>query len=332
MIEAFVVSSKGVVKELSLDSLPTTKKNEILWLNVFAPVDEDWQFLIQKLGFHHLAVEDARKKLQRTKVDEYEGFIFVSVRIFTGWEHDRHAELEELDFFVSGDTLVVVHPYAEKQASYSAETTEPQRRFVPHLSPKKTLLGIPDVSPAFLLYEYLDQVVDELFPVMDLLDEEISETEDGIYNGEQLTSLTKPLILKRQLLELRRTVAPLRDVLNHLLRIRWITQREEVRVHLQDVYDHTLRLLEQIDLHREIVAGCFEAHIAIAGNRLNQVMKMMTALSTVLMSMAIIPGIYGMNFKFIPELEYQYGYPLALFMMGVVGAIVVVFFKRIGWW
>jgi len=331
MIEALLVSAKGVVKEVDPATLPATKKGEVLWLNIHAAVEEDWQFLSEKLGFHHLALEDARKKSQRSKVDEYEGYIFVSIRAFTGWEQDRHASLDELDFFVSSDTIVVVHAQTDEN-SLNLPETEPQKKFLPHLSPRKTIQGIRDLSPGFLLYEYLDQVVDDLFPVMDLLDEEISETEDGIYNGEQLTSLTKPLLLKRQLLELRRTVAPLRDVLNHLLRIRWITQREEVRVHLQDVYDHTLRLLEQIDLHREIVAGLFEAHIAIAGNRLNQIMKMMTALSTVLMSMAIIPGIYGMNFKFIPELEYQYGYPFAIFMMGVIGVAVVVFFKRIGWW
>jgi len=331
MIEAFTVTSKGIVKEIDLDAFPAAEEDGILWLNIFAPVEEDWQFVTRKLGFHHLAIEDARKKSQRCKVDEYEDFIFVAVKIFTGWEQDRHASLDELDFFISNNTLVVVHPYMNPGVPESTDTAV-QKRFVPHLSPRKTLHGIRDISPAFLLYEYLDQVVDELFPVMDLLDEEISDTEDGIYNGEQLTSLTKPLLLKRQLLELRRTVAPLRDVLNHLLRIRWITQREEVRVHLQDVYDHSLRLLEQIELHREIVAGLFEAHIAIAGNRLNQIMKMMTALSTVLMSMAIIPGIYGMNFKFMPELDYSYGYPFAIFMMGVIGLAVVVFFKRIGWW
>jgi magnesium transporter len=331
MIEAFLVSANGVVQELNIAALPLARKEEILWLNVTAATAEDWQFLTDKFGFHVLAVEDASKRSQRSKVDEYEGFIFVAVRAFTGWEEDRHASLDEIDFFVSKDTLVVVHSPAAENSSNAAQKGH-SGEFVPHLSPRQGLRGIRDLSPGFLLYEYLDQVVDELFPVMDVLDEEISETEDGIYNGEQLTSLTKPLLLKRQLLELRRTVAPLRDVLNHLLRIRWITEREEVRVHLQDVYDHTLRLLEQIDLHREIVAGLFEAHIAIAGNRLNQIMKMMTALSTVLMSMTIIPGIYGMNFQYMPELASPYGYPTAIALMGIIGISLVVFFKRIGWW
>jgi magnesium transporter len=331
MIEAFLVSAKGGVEEIDPKILPLPRTDGIVWLNITDAAVEDWQFLTEKLGFHALAVEDARKKSQRSKVDEYEGFIFVAVRAFSGWEHDRHASLDEIDFFVSKDALIVVNPSSAASLSDEPRVEYPGK-FGSHLTPKQELRGIRDLSPGFLLYEYLDQVVDELFPVMDVLDEEISETEDGIYNGEQLTSLTKPLLLKRQLLELRRTVAPLRDVLNHLLRIRWITEREEVRVHLQDVYDHTLRLLEQIDLHREIVAGLFEAHIAIAGNRLNQIMKMMTALSTVLMSIAIIPGIYGMNFKFMPELASPYGYPLALSIMGVIGVALVLFFKRIGWW
>jgi magnesium transporter len=331
MIEAFLISPNGTAEEIDVSTLPLARKEGILWLTIRSAMEEDWQFLTERLGFHALAVEDASKKCQRSKVDEYEGFIFVAIRAFTGWEQDRHAFLDEIDFFVSKDTLVVVHSPAIDDLS-SALPLEPSRKFVPYASPRQELCGIRDLSPGFLLYEYLDQVVDAIFPVMDVLDEEISETEDGIYNGEQLTSLTKSLLLKRQLLELRRTVAPLRDVLNHLLRIRWITEREEVRVHLQDVYDHTLRLLEQIDLHREIVAGLFEAHIAIAGNRLNQVMKMMTALSTVLMSMTLIPGIYGMNFQFMPELASPYGYPAAIGMMAVIGSLLVFYFRKIGWW
>jgi len=150
----------------------------------------------------------------------------------------------------------------------------------------------------------------------------------------------KPVLaLKKRLLLLRQIVAPLRDVLNEALRPdNPGLISPDMRVFYQDVYDHTLRIVEQVDLHRDIVGGVIDVmmaqvsnRIAETSNRLNQVMKTMTGVSTILMSAALISGIYGMNFKYMPELEWHYGYFIALGAMVVVSGLLTIYFRRIKW-
>jgi magnesium transporter len=193
-------------------------------------------------------------------------------------------------------------------------------------------------TPDLLLHTLLDTIVDAMFPVMDRIDEQIDDIETQVYSAAAGTAgQQKPLDLvpalrfKKQLLLLRQTVAPLRDILNELLRMEEPLIQREMHAYFQDVYDHTLRLLEQIDLHRDIVGGVMDAIVAQTNNRLNQVMKTLTVISTMLMSASLIAGIYGMNFRNMPELQWQYGYFGALGLMVTVVALLAVYFKRIGW-
>jgi magnesium transporter len=174
---------------------------------------------------------------------------------------------------------------------------------------------------------------------MDQLDADIEALEANIYQPKSgVTAATDEvdfgpvLLLKKRLLLVRQALAPLRDMLNQLLRPDMSTLiASSSLVYFQDVYDHTLRLIEEVDLHREILNGVTDALRAEAGNRLNQVVRTMTGISTILMSAALIAGIYGMNFKFMPELEWRYGYFYALASMVAVAAGLTVFFKRIRW-
>jgi magnesium transporter len=194
-------------------------------------------------------------------------------------------------------------------------------------------------TPALLLHTLLDTIVDAIFPIMDQIDEQIDDIETQVYSAAtgNATKDQKPIDLvpalrfKKQLLLLRQTVAPLRDILNELLRTGEPLIQSEMGAYYQDVYDHTLRLLEQIDLHRDIVSGVMDAIMAQTNNRLNQVMKTLTVLSTMLMSASLIAGIYGMNFRYMPELQWRYGYFGALSIMAGVVVGLGVYFKRIGW-
>lgn len=164
-------------------------------------------------------------------------------------------------------------------------------------------------EPSFLLYLLLDALVDDYFPAMDALDVAIDEVEMAIYESEDAPDFKPAVAIKKRLLLLRQAVSPLRDILNELLRIdnpNLISP--ETRIFYQDVYDHTLRLVEQVDLHRDIMGGVMDILMSQTSNRLNQVMKTLTGISTILMSAALISGIYGMNFKNMPELNWRNGY------------------------
>ena len=296
----------------------------VLWVDVASPTEADWAILTDQFRFHPLAVEDAQKQNQRAKLDPYDGYLFLSARAWAGSTRptdDAVDATREIDVFLGPNFLVTVH----EQGSEPIQET--RRRW--ERNPERL-----NNHPAFLLYLLLDAVVDDYFPAMDQLDAEIDEVETAIYGPDPAlaTDLKPALALKKRLLLLRQAVAPLRDVLNQLLRTDdQVLLPAEYRVYYQDVYDHTLRLVEQIDLHRDILTGVMDAMMAQVNNRLNQVMKTLTGISTVLMSVTLVASIYGMNFKHMPELQTRYGYLGALCAMIVIAVGLTTYFKRIKW-
>lgn len=294
---------------------------DLMWVDVTDPTDEDFQILEQQFGFHPLAMEDARKQNQRAKMDEYDNYLFITMRGYTPTLADPASEeagRQEIDVFLGARYLVTLHR-GECQA-----ISETRRRWAQRP-------GRIPAEPAFLLYVLFDAVVDGYFPVVDALDEAIDQIEDHAFQPSATFDIAPALDLKRRLLVLRQTLAPMRDLANALLRTDLDLIPHSTRIFFQDVYDHTLRLLEQVDLHRDILGTALEAQIAQTGNRLNQVMKTLTSISAILMSMALITGIYGMNFRYMPELEWRYGYFGALMVMAGIGIALTAYLRRIRW-
>ena len=182
-----------------------------------------------------------------------------------------------------------------------------------------------------LLYTLLDALVDGYFPVIDDLAERVEVVEASIFQARGEDHLADVFALKKELLNLRRTLSPERDVLNVLLRRDVPLFGSDILVYFQDVYDHTIRVLDSVDLYRDQLSGLLDAHLSIVSNRLNETMKRMTALATILMTLALVSGIYGMNFRIMPELDWQYGYAYALSLMLTLGVGLFVIFNRIGW-
>ncbi|MBC7804737.1 MAG: magnesium/cobalt transporter CorA [Akkermansiaceae bacterium] len=318
---------------------PPTLYLPTLWIDVTAPTEDDWRILKEQFDFHPLAIEDAQNERQRAKVDAYDGYLFLSVRTWAGIPQKVTSDVldltHEIDIFLGPNYLVTVH---QEPVSVVNDTRKRWER-------NSAQIGI---KPAYLLYLLLDAVVDDYFPVMDDLDTAIDDLESELYSdvpadphtGERRLPDMKPaLVLKKRLLLLRQAVAPHRDILNYLLRTDdQSLMPRKLHVFYQDVYDHTLRLTEQIDLHRDIMGGVMDSmmtqasnRMAETSNRLNQVMKTMTVISTILMSASLISGVYGMNFDFMPELHWKYGYAWALGLMATVATGLALYFKRIRW-
>ncbi|MDP8924575.1 MAG: magnesium/cobalt transporter CorA [Chloroflexota bacterium] len=284
----------------------------VLWLDIQDPTARDLELLRQEFGFHELALEDVARRSQRAKIDRYDGYCFI---VFFAVRPGRY---DEIGLFIGPNYLVTVH------VGDVAEITETAMRWHRNADRLGHGVGVP-------LYSLLDAIVDGYFPRIDEIAERIEAIEQVLFEPDGRPELQDVLALKRELLELRRVLAPEREVLNVLLRRDEPFIREANLVYFQDIYDHIIRVLESVDLYRDQLSGLLDAQLAVVSNRLNVTVKRMTALATVLMSVNLIASNYGMNFETMPELQWEIGYPYALGLMVAVGVILTVIFKRIDW-
>jgi magnesium transporter len=295
----------------------TTEKQNILWADVADPTSQDFDDLAREFGFHPLAIEDCRNEHQRPKVDEYPGYYFI-VLYEAEMQPDCQLELRELNVFLGENYLVTVH----SQPIRAIPRARQLWRQWTDLAERKTGL------PAYLL---MDAIVDDYMPMLDEFSDRLEDLEEKIFEEFHNESLREIFRIKKQLLFLRRSVVPLRDVFNSLLRREQPIFSRETLVYFQDVYDHLLRVADAIDSLRELVSSAMEAYLTVSGNRLNVVMKTLTSLSAILMSVTLVAGIYGMNFQFMPELLWRYGYVGALSLMLVIGLALYFYFRKIKW-
>lgn len=300
----------------------------LIWMDVADPQPHQLELLRQEFALHPLAEEDLRRRKQRPKVDTYgEQLVVVTYEVrdaarVGGHRRRRHAQdgespLGEVHLFIGPGYVVSVH------WGQSPTVNDVRHRF----ENQPETVG---KDAGNLLYVLLDAVVDGYFPLLDALSERIDNLEDAIVAGKQeQTTVPQLLDVKRELLELRRILAPQRDVANTLLRRESDLISETAVPYYQDLYDHLVRVLDQLDLYRDLVAAVLEANLSVISNNLNAVMKRLTAFTVVLMVPTLIAGIYGMNFHLMPELSWPFGYPLAVaVMLGLMAAIAGYFWRK----
>lgn len=273
------------------------------------------KFLRERLGFSELEVEDALSQLERPAVQETEEHLFLVMPIVEPTEPSE--SYVECAFFVRKGLIVSV---TTARCSLISTWFEKWKR-----APEKYGTDAPD-----LLHTILDAAIDDYFPLVDNLEEVVEDLEDNLYSGSR-TVIKDALSVKRRLLEVRRRVSPMRDVINGLLRRDISMVPLEVKPYYQDLYDHTIRLSESIDITRDILSGVLDAHLSITSNNLNVVMKKMTIISTLLMTAALVAGVYGMNFLHIPELKWTGGYPFSLAVMAGLCLFELWLFRKKGW-
>ncbi len=315
----------GKLQELGPAELDTidglrAKAEHVVWLDIASPTADDLALLREEFAVHPLALEDLEKRRQRPKLDTYgEQQMIVTYEVLEATGGDRFFDLGELHFFAGPGYLVSVR----WQASPAIEEVERRFRERPDAVAR---------TPGSLLYAILDASVDGFFPLLDRLADKIEGLEDQILAGGQIGDTLRSILrLKRELLELRRTISPQRDVANALLRRDLPLVDDASAPYFQDLYDHLIRVLDQLDLQRDLLASALEANLSVTSNNLNAVMKRLTAFTVIIMVPTLIAGIYGMNFHFMPELSWPLGYPFALGVMAVAMVGAAIFFKLKDW-
>lgn len=287
------------------------------WLDISDPQSEDLALAAEELGLHPLAIEDARHRHQRPKIDEYGSHYFL---VFYALEQPEPevVRAHEVSIFVAKNAVVTVHD-GELAARVAVE--------------KRFREGKLDTT-GLLLHALLDTLVDDYFVVVDAMGDRVEALESLMVGGDgrgDRASIKDLFGVKRDLLDLRRIVAPEREVLGGLVRGDIEELREPGRrAYYQDVYDHILRVTDEIDVLRELVSDVIDAHLASVSNRLNEVMKVLTSLATVLLVLTVVTGFFGQNWQFIPydSVPVFWG-AMALTVLLAGGATV--YFRRRGW-
>lgn len=289
----------------------------LVWIDLDIREHETLHELARELGLHQLAVESALLENERPQVTVYDDLLFIE---FYGLrDNDSGTQLDEISIFVGERFLITVRD------DDSPGIDSVYRRWIDEgHSPR-------DVSSGMLMYALLDELVDSYFPMADALGERIEELEDDLLNEAVDYPQLAIHDVRKELMQVRRVLAPQREVLAKLARHDVPMIDEQVLIYMSDVYDHMLRVLDWIDSYRDMLTTLFDVQLAMQSHRLNRVMRTLTSSSIMLMAVTLIAGIYGMNFAHMPELEWTVGYPMALLMMIVTGGVLYLAFKRRGW-
>jgi magnesium transporter len=316
------VHSNGQVLE---NDLPLTsisdileKPDQLIWLDVADPTADDLSLLASELHIHPLAAEDIQRQHQRPKVDFYDSAILI---VFYSLQTTAQEPvvLVEIELLVGKNFVVSFH---EGTILLLGDIRDRWCR---------NLEEIGDRTTGLLVYSILDAIVDDYFPYIDQLSERVEALEEEIFQGFRTETQKEIFRLKKELLSVRRILAPQRDVVNVLLRRDDPIFDQSTQVYFQDLYDHVIRVTDAVDTYRDLMSSALDSYLTVTSNRLNQVMKTLTASSIILMSMTLVASVYGMNFDHIPELHWNLGYAWALGLMAVIGFSLYSVFRRIDW-
>ena len=318
MITVFKLSADiapdSVQELLSIESLP--EEGDCVWVDLDGPTEAEAAVLSEPFQFHPLAIEDCWQGPQSPKVDDYRDYAFIVVHGVSYDQEFGNFETHELNVFLSHNYLVTFH--AEPSLSIAAA--------VEHLRYSPQLLK---QGPDFLLHFIVDRLVDNYFPKLEVMEDRIEKLEASAFQDPSEEVLNRIFETRRQLTHLRRVVGHEREVLVVMSRGGVLFVGDKARLYFRDVYDHMLRITEMSDVLRDTINVILQAYLSMISNRLNNTMRVLTVIATIMLPMTVITGIYGMNFRNMPELSWNYGYYVVLGGMALIsGAMLWVFRKR----
>lgn len=305
----------------SLKECPPIKDTPtIKWLNISGLHQTE---LLEEVGacfdIHPLVLEDILNTTERPKLENYENYLFFIIKRFALGAKNGEIEEEQTALILGQNYLLSF----EEKENHSFILIREQLKIGQSLLRKS--------GADYLAYALIDIIVDNYFPVLEKLGEKIEVIEVGVVERPEKETLGKIHQIKRELLRLRKSIWALREVLNSLERIGSPLVSRETLIYLRDVYDHSIEIIETVETYREMLSGMLDIYLSSLSNRLNEVMKVLTIIATIFMPLTFIAGVYGMNFRYMPELYWKWSYPAVWLIMVVIGIAMYLYFKRRGW-
>ena len=323
-MEIFVYreNAERVETSFTAEQLPELLKDQkaVIWIDMEGPTEADEQLLLNTFHFHPLTLEDCRETRNYPKVEEFPGYLYFIVHGVRADTSPDHFNTIELDAFLGPNYVITYH-----------------HEMFRSINNVKKLLSTSPVAcqrgPAFLLHQILDQIVDFYSPVLDDFDERIAKLEDDIFTLSRANKaiLEEIMDLKRGVLRLRRISARQLEVILRTSRGEFALIPPALLPFYRDIHDHLIRVTDLAESYRDLISGSLDAYMSVVGNRMNEIMKVLTIFSAIMLPLTFIAGLYGMNFDHLPELHWQYSYFVVLGVMIVVAVGMLIFFWRRGW-
>lgn len=317
MITVLAIRPDGAVELGGREFLEGGAPGVKYWIDIEG-LNEDYRALVEAMGFHPLAIEDTFTLQHQPRCEEYEGHLFAIVRGIDFNRTSDRLETLKLATFLTSERLVTVH-----RAPMVSVGTVRDRLAAGGRAPRGGLVHV--------LYMLYDQLISLYAPLIEEIGEELELLEEEIFINPRQQQLERVLALKQRLATVRRVMMPHRQIFSHLATGSPEEISDQEALYFRDVYDQVIRIADSVDVLREQLSSVRDTYMSVIGQRTNDVMKVLTIISAVLLPISVIAGIYGMNFDHMPELHSPWAYPAALGAMATVASVMLLWFKRRGW-
>ena len=288
----------------------------MVWHDIRDPQDPKLDELAKQYNLHPLHIEDCRNRNQSAKIEPQDGYLFVVLKPLQISEAYELSS-SDLDFFIGADFLITV------QEGECAPVTLILDRAHP---------GVEKLRPDQLFHKIMDQVIDSYPTILDLISDQMDHIGDEVITSPEQHMLEQIFDMKRALIEMRRIVANTRDLTGHLLRSDYPIIRKDMMPFFRDIYDHVMRNLDAIEIHRDLISSTTELYLTSVANRTNQVMKALTVFGAVATPALVITGMYGMNLQHLPFANHPHSWGIVIGMIGVVSGGVLFVLRKLHWW
>jgi len=295
-------------------------KKRVAWIKVSGLVDREKIIkLAEKFGIHHLTLEDILNTDHRPKIEEFYNYTYIVLRLFQFYPLEKELSSEQISIILGENFLISIEEKRDETFEKIIDWIRSSRGIIRRM------------GADYLLYLIVDEVIDGCFIVLEKIEDTIEELEDELTTNPTSTTLQAIHRFKRQLLQFNKNMWPLREAIGTLERAGHRFINNQTIPYFRDLYDHTVRVIENTETLQVMLSDMLDVYFSAVSNRLNEVMKILTMIATIFMPLTFVAGIYGMNFKYMPELEWVWGYPAVLLLMAGIGLWMIFYFRRKKW-
>jgi len=302
------------------ESFPSKDEPSVTWVNITGLHDLD---VIEKVGkhfnLHPLILEDIVNTGQRPKMEDYEGYLFAVLKMLRYDQEEDQVNAEQVGLVVGPNYLLSFQESPE-------DVFDPVRERLRKGKGRSRKAGSD-----YLAYALVDAIVDEYFLILEIFGEKIESMEEELVANATRQTLQRIHDMKREMIFFRKQVWPLRELIGALSKGESPLVHESTSIYLRDVHDHTIQIIDTIESFRDMLSGMIDMYLSTISNKMNEIMKVLTIIATIFIPLTFVAGIYGMNFRYMPELEWRWGYFMALGVMLVIAVLLLSFFKKRKW-